>query len=790
MDFTINNIVLSAIPSTKLTNGEKLQLKCLVSFGWTTHFVLNSTISFHKGDRVIHHVTTQKEQEIYTIQKSRVSHTGHYYCKVSAEGKDKKSDELIVKVTKLSAPSITVSKNETSEGEEVAVTCEALEEEPPMLFSFYKTNQDEKKKKDQKTKVSSDKKFANVTFEIKAGENILNFECGVNLVGIDEESPRSKQQTVTVLAPFTTPKIEVFPSNNFTEGKDMLVECSIQRRPGEVTLTLQKGNHIVHISKTDKLSYNQFATVNDMGNYTCKAEGRRVSKSSTVLIIITELFPRPSLILNTYSKNMYIEERDQLSLECSVSDLSPEVSNKEESYFIVHKGVKTYVKKGEKLQLTAEEKNSGSYFCELTISNITKTSDPVLIQVYAPVTKPNLKHIIKGNSMVVPGDTLELACQSQYGTPPIKYSLYLGNKLLETKMVDNNMEAKFLVNVTKPNDSGQYRCHAANRNEKSKEYSNTVNITVIIPVEDVSLTIIPTNGEVEEGAELSLVCIVNNGTLPINFRFYVRKEIDILLHNVTIANQMHTSFQVQSFSHKEEGAYFCIASNRANKGIKSRSMEAKAVLASWKKGIISAVTVLIIVAAVAIVLYLYLDKVKKDKDMSIDNRTAKAINSSNEKSAVEMKTGNLYVGSIQNEDELHILKTAEENLGNNEQNHGEEYTEVDDPTPHPHEDAVETNINATSSTIRETCPLNAGRKSLPFPYLVTHFKFIESSLQSYSLYFFTAILLEYVYFTLGIKLGMCLFAFGSIDILLYCLGIPAGLVREKYFSRRDWNKVG
>ncbi|XP_075034078.1 platelet endothelial cell adhesion molecule isoform X2 [Mixophyes fleayi] len=670
-DFTINSIELSAIPSTKLTNGQKLELKCLVDFARSTNFELESTISFYKDDILIHNVTTTRQQEIYTIQKARVSNTGLYKCQVSVKGREKKSKELEVKVTKLSPPSIYVSKTEAREGDEVIVKCEALEEEPPMKFSFHKFMQDEIEIKETKTKISKFN-FAEAKFELKEGENILKFKCDVKLVVIDEEtSERSKSKTVTALAPFTTPKIEVLPSLNFTEGINMSVKCSIQRLPEEVTITLQKDSHIVNSSTTETLSYFQFATVKDMGNYTCKAEGQRVSKSSSVIIKVAELFPRPRLTMQNYSKNPFINEGDKLSLECSVSDLPPEVSNKLEYYFIVNKGVKRLVKKGEKFNLTAKE--SGVYLCELTISNITKTSDSVQIQVYAPVTKLHLKQIIKDNRMVVPGDTLELSCRSQSGTPPITYSLYRGKKHLQTKFLEK-MEARFLVNVTKPNDSGQYQCQAFNRNEKSNESSNIVNITVIIPVEDVNLTIIPTNGEVEEGAELTLICNVKNGTLPINFQFYVKKGSEILLHNVTKNDQPHTSFEVPSFSKTGDGAYFCVASNRANKSIKSTFMEVKAILATWKKGIIGSFIFLIIVAAVAIVLYFYLDKKKKGKDIYNDKRTSKAVNSSTEKSDVEMKTGNLYVG-------------------NNEQNHDGEYTEVDDPSPHVHEDAVESNVN-------------------------------------------------------------------------------------------------
>lgn len=699
VNFTINRIELEAFPSLTLKNGDNLQLKCLVNIAKIADFVLASTFTFYKDDRLIHNVTTTSSQAIYIIQNASVSQSGLYKCRINADSRHKTSEEIKVKVTGLSAPLISITKTEVSEGDEITVTCEAPNEEPPMTFNFYKTV----KEKGSPKKKQSNNNYAENTYEIKEGESILHFECTVKLMIEDEpESPLSRRQTVTVVEPFSTPTITVRPSNNFTEGAVMEVTCTVQksyRRSEEVSITLQKGNQILKASTSERLTYSQVATVSDMGDYTCKAEGKTASKTTTAMVKVKELFPRPRLTLKlTNNKTEFINDGDGVGLECSVPSLSPQESSKQDFYLIVNNGERRHMRRGGKFLMRLRSTDSGDYKCEVTIANITKTSEQVQVKVYAPVTKPELKQILRGNKMVVLGDTLILTCRSPTGTPPIVYTLYREGEPLERKEMKDNSEVTFMVNTTKLHDLGHYQCNASNRNHKSSALSEVLNVMVIAPVREVSLVIIPENGEVEEGAELSLVCRAEYGTLPLTFYFYVKKGIEILLRNVTETDIMHAQHIVSLFTKEKDGTYFCKASNKANKIASSKSMEVKAILARWKKAVIGTIVLVIIVAAIAIALYLYLDKKKKGKNITSDSSRSKAVNSSGEKSAADVKSDDSYFGSVQNEEELHILKTAEETNGNNQQNHEVEYTEADSSAPDHHHDSVENNLNENPNT--------------------------------------------------------------------------------------------
>ncbi|KAM4691161.1 platelet endothelial cell adhesion molecule-like [Rhinophrynus dorsalis] len=593
--------------------------------------------------------------------------------------------------TGLNKPTLTLSTTEVKEGDRVGVMCEAEGEASPMSFSFYKTQgNQENPEKETKTRPPSRTNKEEVYFRINEGEQILHFQCEVTIqTHPSQTSPLSDRKTVSVAESLSVPRIEVSPALNFTEGQNMSVSCSVQTSPSileEVEIIIQKDSRILESSKNKNTSYSQLATASHSGTYTCKAESKRISKISSVSITVTELFPRPSLHMNI--KSSRINEGSVLSLACSVTGLSHEASNNQTFYLVKDNGVKIQMNQGGKYSRKVVEGDTGEYVCEVTISRIRKTSDPVNIKVYAPVSTPVLTHQNQSSSTAALGDSIQLKCESQRGTLPITYVLFRGSVPLGSIERNDKKPAVFKVNVTKPTDAEQYRCQASNGNTAGTRYSNPINITVITPVTNISLLVIPANGEVEEGQELSLVCSVQNGTLPIDIHFYMRKGSDVLLKRFTVNQSRSAEMQVKSFSSQEDGSYYCTATNGARQALSSYSAPVKAVLARWKKGLIGTFVFFIIVAAIGIAVYLYLDKRKKGSEITSDvTRTTNATNSNHEKPAVEIKSEEellLVPGSVQTENENHVVKSLEETQGANQENHEVEYTEVEVVTPHPH----------------------------------------------------------------------------------------------------------
>ncbi|KAL8163876.1 UNVERIFIED_CONTAM: hypothetical protein K2H54_040017 [Gekko kuhli] len=199
-------------------------------------------------------------------------------------------------------------------------------------------------------------------------------------------------------------------------------------------MILQKDKNILNNSRgAESVTYSAVATMENSGNYTCKVELGRVSKTITVNVVVAELFSKPILLI-------------------SKKDLDEG----------------TYVA------------NSGVYDCRAETKGIIKKSDPLPIHVYSPVSKP---HVIFTEGAVL-GRPFVLRCYSKNGTLPITYTLYRENITIGQTEVEKDVPAEFKDTATKEHVQGEYKCEAKNGHSK-KSQSNGFNITVIrsFPIE-------------------------------------------------------------------------------------------------------------------------------------------------------------------------------------------------------------------------------------------------------------------------------------------------------------------
>lgn len=81
------------------------------------------------------------------------------------------------------------------------------------------------------------------------------------------------------------------------------------------------------------------------------------------------------------------------------------------------------------------------------------------------------------------------------------------------------------------------------------------------PVTQVKLTILR-NPEVESGKEIVLQCSVNEGTVPITYKFY-KDEEHKPFHQIT-SNDTSVIWYKEQASKEQEGRYHCVASNKAS----------------------------------------------------------------------------------------------------------------------------------------------------------------------------------------------------------------------------------
>ncbi|XP_069056034.1 platelet endothelial cell adhesion molecule isoform X2 [Pleurodeles waltl] len=693
--FTINQITLHASPLNEVQRGTAVNLTCTMDISQSSAFAIQSEYCFDKEGSLVYCVTSESRRVVYSIDPVQVSHSGYYQCKVNASSMQKSSNEVPLTVTGLAEPTITVSTKEAKEGDSVEVRCEVPDEKPPISFSFIKTNKIQKK--EVVFRKALHKNYAVATFQVAEGDAFLRFGCNasIEVMSKPEISELRNQTLVSVAVPFRTPAITVWPSSNITEGKNLTVECKVHTshtNPEATRLIMQKDKQIMLSSKEEKIVFNVIATLAHMGNYTCKAESSKVSKTSSMYISVSELFPRPRLVASA----MDISEGGDLSLSCFITGQNQTALN----FFIekdraLRKPMKQYGKFSKK----AEEKDSGSYVCGVTMQNITKISSLVKILVYAAVSRPVLTRDSPGSDVVV-GQAFRLRCKSLRGTPPIQYALFRGTDNLGRINVTGNASAVFEVHASRSHHSGEYRCEAKNKNKAPWIESLPINITAIAPVQETVLSIIPPTGEVEDGHELSLLCRVTSGSLPITFTFYhTDKSNKSSTLNVTTVPKHYASWINYDFKKSKEGIYFCTASNKAKITKASSLVPVKVVLQSWKKAIIALSVVTISIAVAAGLIWWYLQRKKKSKQLSLE--MARTKNSNNAKVSTGQNTAeDPYYANNEN-GENHIEKPTEEKKGPGETINDVEYVEVMQDAPDSHKAPVTKGTDTVYSEIRQ-----------------------------------------------------------------------------------------
>ncbi|XP_065708168.1 platelet endothelial cell adhesion molecule isoform X3 [Patagioenas fasciata] len=647
--FTFNTVEIKVQPSVKVKNGAPMSIVCRADISKSTDFQLKHNFTIFKDGKVVFMTVTDKEDAKYGIPVARSSDTGEYKCTVEARGKTKSSNSLHVWVKGMTKPILTAEKEEVLEGEVVKLRCELPEEVPPLYFFFRKIKTNSTPK--EKSVFEPHRNFSEMEFSVEEADNILQFDCfGRRFVQREfEESEHSNTTLVTVREPFIKPTLNAKPSSNITEGDRIQFECStVVARMRDIEILLQKNKTILKSVQDEVLKYSTVATLEDSGEYLCKVEQGRASKMTKLNVVVSELFPKPTLAASMSN----LDENKELTLSCSISGF------RKANFSILRKNSNgdILLKNSRNLTMRVNVNDTGSYTCKAEVKGIVKESKPVRINVYAPVSKPTLS-VVSGLPEVVLGKPLWLICRSAMGTPPIIFTFYKGNEV--KKRVTNDTYAMFLDENIRQNDKRGYKCDARNNHSSGMKTSNILNITVIVPIRDASLGSIP-YGEVEDGSETAFLCSVKEGSWPIHFRLFRKTDREVLLFE-QIENADRVMWHKKAMKKQDTGTYFCMASNRANVDVKSHPITISVILATWKKGVIAAFALILIVGAVTLALYWFLRKKKKAKGPSLEmSGSALATNLTSEKLTRQPNDGDYYSGSGYIEDNENHVKSADE----------------------------------------------------------------------------------------------------------------------------------
>ncbi|XP_064378787.1 platelet endothelial cell adhesion molecule isoform X4 [Dromaius novaehollandiae] len=689
--FTFNMVEIKVQPSVKVKNGAPMSIICRADISKKSDFQLRHNFTIFKDGKLVFMITSDKGEARYGIPVARSADTGEYECTVEAGGKIKSSNSLHVWVTGMTKPILTAEKKEVLEGEVVKLRCELPEEVPPLYFFFRKIKMNSKPK--QKHVLELQRNFSTVEFSVEEEDNILHFDCFASRhVNLElETSEPSNRTLVTVKEPFIKPTLNAKPSSNITEGDRIQFECStmIAQMRG-IEIILQKNKTILNsVQNEELLKYSAVATLEDSGEYLCKVEQGRASKTTKLNVVVAELFPQPVLTASAIK----LDENKELTLNCSISGFQ------KANFSILRKKSNgdIWLKNSRNLTMRVHVNDTGSYICKAEVKGIVKESKPVKIYVYAPVSKPTLS-VVGGLPEVVLGKPLRLICRAVMGTPPITFTFYKGNKAKKIEV--NDTYAVFLDEDIRQNDKGGYKCDARNSHSSGMKTSNILNITVIVPIRNASLGSSP-YGEVEDGSETAFLCSVKEGSWPIHFKIFKKTDHEVLLFEKS-ENADRILWRKEAMNRQDTGTYYCIASNRANVDVKSHPITINVILAAWQKGVIAAFVLIPTAGAIALTSWWFLFKKKTAKRPSMEmSGSALATNLTSEKLTRQNNDGDYYSRSGYIEDGENNMKSTDENKGPDLESAEVEYTEVEVSTLDPHRAPVQKGTETVYSEIRK-----------------------------------------------------------------------------------------
>uniref|UniRef100_A0A8C2MN93 Platelet endothelial cell adhesion molecule n=1 Tax=Cricetulus griseus TaxID=10029 RepID=A0A8C2MN93_CRIGR len=689
--FTINSIHMKSLPSWEIPNGYSVTLECLVDISTTSKVRSHHQVLFYKDEMLLFNISSTEYTESIFIPQARVFHSGRYKCTVVLNSKEKTTQEYQLLVKGVPSPTVTLDKKEVTEGGVVTVNCSVKEELPPIYFKIEKVELGTKLVKQIRDKTSN-QNFVVMDFPIEEQDHVLVFRCQAGIMsGIQMQTSEStRSEYVTVQESFSTPKFLIHPSGVIIEGDQLYIKCTVQvthlvREFPEIII--QKDKTIVATSKRNiEALYSVMATVENSGHYTCKVESNRISKVSSIMVNITELFPKPKLQFSSKE----VDQGKILDLFCSVPGI-PSVN------FTIQKET-MILSQDQNFSKIAEDRDSGMYSCTAGIGRVVKRSDPVHIKVCEMLSKPRIFHDAKAE--IIKGHAITISCQSVNGTAPVTYHLIKDTNVFLDRMVTSNDPAAF---TDEPIEDVEYQCMANNCHSHPQLYSETLRVKVIAPVDEVTISILSSN-EVPSGNEIVLRCSVKEGTGPITFKFY--KENDDRPFHETTLNDTQAFWVEKQASKKQEGQYYCTASNRASHSSspRSNSLTVRVFLAPWVKGLIAVVVIGAVIAALIVAAKCYfLRKARaKQKPVEMSRPAAPLLNSNSEKVSEPNVEANSHYGyDVGN----YTMKVTNQNK--DPQNKDDvEYTEVQVSLPAPHQALGTRATETVYSEIRKVNPKN------------------------------------------------------------------------------------
>ncbi|KAI4822844.1 hypothetical protein KUCAC02_008369 [Chaenocephalus aceratus] len=624
--YTIDTVSLAILPSSTVQSGTLVTLRCQVRVSHDNIPHLTHTFQLSRDDIPINSSTTTEDSLVYELNPARAADSGSYECRVTVKDKSRPSYSQKLDVTGLQTPILYLNKTSPYGSEEFTASCSAPEEKGSLIFRFFQKLRNGKIQKIKQPAPTGNSVETTLVLRV-IGDSHLYCDYEVNLVSGVRLSNSSEEIPVIVKELFISPIMNVLPSAEVYEGEIIEVVCKVVNPPKNVEVFLTRDRRILKQAPVS-LSHRFIAKEGDSGELVCKAEWGNVHKETYKTITVKELFSKPQLTV----KPVDIFEGDHFQLTCSVSIYVPEKISNESIKFSIYKHNKE-ITSSDTYMTVAQPSKNGNYTCKAQAAslahNFIKESQTVVVKAKVPVSKPMLS--VVGGTLVL-GKRFQLLCHSDNGTLPITYTLRIPDSLTTVAVVNKPGERAIFNSsaIYKTSVLNNFLCHAKNSQKRPPEVGlgqQLLRSHIIEPVSRPVMTTLPGAGDISEGQDVTLLCSVQRGSLPVSYTWYHTETKGALAFQTS--NNLEGSHTIDDVRAEQQGGYYCVSSNPANETKQSLTVTIAVKMAGWKKGLVAVVIIciLLILALILIVVFkrrLLLFKRRRTGELSVKSASTKA----------------------------------------------------------------------------------------------------------------------------------------------------------------------
>ncbi|XP_063506221.1 Fc receptor-like protein 5 isoform X6 [Pongo pygmaeus] len=523
--------------------GDSVVLRCRAKAKVT----LNNTI--YKNDNVLAFLNKRTD---FHIPHASLKDNGAYHCTGYKESCCPVSSNTVkIQVQEpFTRPVLRASSFQPISGSPVTLTCEtrlSLERsDVPLRFCFFRDDQT------LGSGWSLSPKFQ-ITAMWSKDSGFYWCQAATMPYSIISDSPRS---WIQVQIPASHPVLTLSPEKalNF-EGTKVTLHCETQE---DSLRTLYRFYHegvplrhkSVRCERGASISFS--LTTEHSGNYYCTADngfGAKPSKAVSLSVTVPVSHP----VLNLSSAEDLIFEGAKVTLHCEAQRGSLPILYQFHHEDATLESTSANSAGGVAISFSLTAEHSGNYYCTADNGFGPQRSEAVSLSVTVPVSRPILTLRVPRAQAVV-GDQLELHCEAPRGSPPILYWFYHEDVTLGSISAPSGGEASFNLSLTAEH-SGNYSCEA--NNGLVAQHSDTVSLSVVVPVSRPILTFRAPRAQAVVGDLLELHCEALRGSPPILYWFY---HEDATLGKISAPSGGGASFNL-SLTTEHSGIYSCEADN-------------------------------------------------------------------------------------------------------------------------------------------------------------------------------------------------------------------------------------